>query len=206
MNQTEGTVYLIDDDPGMLKALTRLVKTEGLNACAFSSADQFLKHSPILSPACLVTDVCMPGLSGMELQAELAKRHIRMPTVFITGHGSIPMSVKAMREGAVDFLQKPFDQQDLVKTIRVALAKDKQLSASQAERLEIQRRVDQLTPRERQVFQLVIRGLLNKQIAAELGASERTIKVHRHRIMQKMRVTSVAEMVQAAIKIGVLPV
>jgi FixJ family two-component response regulator len=204
MNQTEGTVYFIDDDAGMRKALTRLFKTEQLQACAFSSAEEFLKHKPLLSPACLVADVCMPGLSGMELQGELTRRKVNIPIVFITGHGNVPMSVKAMKAGAVDFLQKPFNHQDLLKVIRQALAKDKHLSASKAECLEIQRRLDSLTPREREVFQLVIRGLLNKQIAAELGATEQTIKVHRHRVMMKMQVNSVAEMVQAAVKIGVL--
>lgn len=206
MNQLEGTVYLIDDDPGMLKALLRLFKTEKISACAFTSADEFLKHEPLTSPACLVADVCLPGMSGLELQTELARRRVRLPMVFVTGHGDVPMSVKAMKSGAVDFLQKPFSQQDLVRVIRQALDSDRKVSASAAERLEIQRRVDTLTPRERQVFQLVIKGLLNKQIASELGATERTIKVHRHRVMAKLQVSSVAEMVQAAVKIGVLAV
>jgi len=206
MNETQGTVYLIDDDPGMLKALTRLLKTERLNACAFSSAREFLKQGPTASPACLVVDVCLPGLNGLDLQAELAGRDIRMPTVFITGHGTVPMSVRAMKAGAVDFLQKPLEHKDLMTVIRQALAKDQQASAAEIDRREIQRRFITLTPREREVFNLVIRGLLNKQIAAELGATERTIKVHRHRVMEKMQMTSVAEMVQAAIKIGVLNV
>jgi len=129
-----------------------------------------------------------------------------MPTVFITGHGTVPMSVRAMKAGAVDFLQKPLEHKDLMTVIRQALAKDQQASAAEIDRREIQRRFITLTPREREVFNLVIRGLLNKQIAAELGATERTIKVHRHRVMEKMQMTSVAEMVQAAIKIGVLNV
>jgi len=188
----------------MLKALIRLLKTEELNAFGFSSAEDFLKHPEILRPACLVTDVCMPGLSGLDLQTELARRGIELPIVFLTGRGTVPMSVRAMKAGAVDFLQKPFRHEDLLDVIRRAVAKDARLSASSFERREIERRLRTLTPREREVFDLVIKGLMNKEIAAELGATERTIKVHRHRVTAKLRVNSVAEMVQAAVKVGAL--
>jgi RNA polymerase sigma factor (sigma-70 family) len=204
MNTSHGTVFIVDDDSSMRKALTRLCQSAGLTVKAFPSARDFLDTGATESPACLVLDVSMPGLSGLDLQTELASRNIRTPIVFITGHGDIPMSVRAMKAGAVDFLTKPFANKDLLAVIRNALSKDVQLVSAQHECEAIQRRLDTLTPRERQVFDLVIKGLLNKQIAAELGASEQTIKVHRARVMEKMEVTSVAELVQAAVKLGVL--
>jgi FixJ family two-component response regulator len=205
MNTLQGTVFIVDDDPSMRKALTRLCASAGLKVNAFASAREFLDAGAPESPACLVLDVRLPGLSGLDLQTELAARNIQTPIVFITGHGDIPMSVRAMKAGAVDFLTKPFQNKDLVAVIQVALGKDVRLQSVQSERELIQGRLDTLTPRERQVFEMVIKGLLNKQIAADLGASEQTIKVHRARVMEKMAVTSVAELVQAAVKIGVLP-
>jgi RNA polymerase sigma factor (sigma-70 family) len=188
----------------MRKALARLCQSAGLKVRSFASAREYLDAAVPESPACLVLDVRLPGLSGLDLQAELAARRVQTPIVFITGQGDIPTSVRAMKAGAVDFLTKPFRNKDLVAIIREALSKDVRLQSAQGERDVIQSRLDSLTPRERQVFDLVIKGLLNKQIAAELGASEQTIKVHRARVMEKMGLASVAELVQAAVKIGVL--
>ncbi len=204
MNSSAGTVYLIDDDPSMCRALVRLVQSRQLKAQAFSSAQEFLNHGVPDRPACLVLDLRLPGLSGLDLQTELAKRNVQIPIVFITGHGDVRTSVQAMKQGAVDFILKPFDHKDLATVIHQALVKDKQGQASVAERQELQRRLELLTPREHEVLLHVVRGLLNKQIADELGASEQTIKVHRHRVMEKMEVASVAELVQAAVKLGLL--
>ena len=204
MSDPEGTVFVVDDDPSMLKALARLCQSAGLTAKAFASAREFLDTGVPETPACLLLDVRMPGLSGLDLQTELAARNIQTSIVFITGHGDIPTSVRAMKAGAVDFLTKPFRDKDLLTAIQAALHKDVRLKADQVERKTIQRRLQNLTPRERQVFELVVKGMLNKQIAAELGASEQTIKVHRGRVMEKMQVDSVAELVQAAVKIRAL--
>ncbi len=188
----------------MRKALLRLLKSHQLNACAFATAHEFLAHGVTGRPACLVLDVRLPGLSGLDLQQELERRNTRVPVIFITGHGDVRMSVQAMKRGAVDFLLKPFNQQDLMAVVRQALTQDQRAHAAHAHQTEFQRRLHTLTPRERQVFDRVIQGLLNKQIASELGASEQTIKVHRHRVMEKMGVTSVAELVQAAMRGEVL--
>jgi len=204
MNHNPGKVYVIDDDPSLRKAMGRLCHSAGLEVKTFTSAREFLEAELPVSPACLVLDVHMPGLSGLDLQAELAARKIQTPIVFISGQGDIPMTVRAMRAGAVDFLTKPFRNQDLLAVIRSAIGKDKQLQPLQAEKEALQRRLASLTPREREVFDRVIKGLLNKQIADELGAVEQTIKVHRGRVMQKMQVDSVAELVQAAVKLGLL--
>ncbi|HTL59128.1 MAG TPA: response regulator transcription factor [Candidatus Limnocylindrales bacterium] len=204
MNTNTGKVYVVDDDPSMRKAMGRLCHSAGFEVKMFASAREFLDREVPASPACLVLDVHLPGLSGLDLQAELAARHIQTPIVFITGQGDIPTTVRAMRAGAVDFLTKPFRNQDLLTVIRAAISKDQQLQPLQAEREALQRRLATLTPREREVFDHVIKGFLNKQIADDLGASEQTIKVHRGRVMQKMQVSSVAELVQAAVKLGVL--
>jgi len=204
MNTQTGTVYLVDDDPSMCKALTRLVGSQKLKAHSFSSAREFLEHGAPDHPSCLVLDIQLPGLSGLELQTELTKRNIELPIIFITGHGDVRSSVRAMKQGAVDFLLKPFNPQDLANVIQQALAKDLRRHAAAAERQELERRLQTLTPREREVFDRVIRGLLNKQIADELGASEQTVKVHRHRVMEKMRVKSLADLVQGAVKIGLV--
>jgi RNA polymerase sigma factor (sigma-70 family) len=204
MNTLPGTVFVVDDDPSVRKALARLCQSAGLKVKAFASAREFLDSGAPESPACLVLDVRMPGLSGLDLQGELAARNIQTPIVFITGQGDIPTSVRAMKAGAVDFLTKPFRNKNLVAVIRDALGKDVRLKSEQGERDQVQQRLETLTPRERQVFELVIKGLLNKQIAAELGASEQTIKVHRAHLMEKMQLASVAELVQAAVKAGAL--
>lgn len=204
MNPPPGTVCVVDDDASMRKALARLCESAGLTVKAFASARDFLDAGAPEGPACLVLDVRLPGLSGLELQTELASRNIHTPIVFVTGHGDIPMSVRAMKAGAVDFLTKPFNGSDLLAVIRGALAKDVRQQLAQTERAVLQSRLQSLTPRERQVLDLVLKGLLNKQIAAELGASEQTIKVHRHRVMEKMRVDSVANLVQAVLQAGAL--
>lgn len=204
MSTPDGTVLIVDDDPSMRKALVRLCQTAGLMARASASAREFLDAGVPEGPSCLVLDVRLPGLSGLDLQSELAARHIQIPIVFITGHGDIPMSVRAMKGGAIDFLTKPFDGKALIALVREALGRDERLKSSEEDRDTIRRNLQTLTPREHQVFELVIRGMLNKQIADELGASEQTIKVHRRRVMEKMQVHSVAELVQAAVKAGAL--
>ena len=206
MSSIEGTVYVVDDDPSMRNAINRLCQAAGLEVKMFASAREFLAHGALVSPACLVLDLQMPGECGLDLQAELVARQVQTPIVFITGHGDIPMSVRAMRAGAVDFLTKPFNNQNILAVIRAAISKDLQLRPIQAEKEALQRCLETLTPREREVFNYVIKGWLNKQIADQLGASEQTIKVHRARVMQKMQVTSVAELVQAAVKLGELTV
>ena len=197
MTNEAATVLVVDDDASVRKALARAIQAAGLNVRTFASAREFLDQGLPESPGCLVLDVCMPGLSGLDLQAELNSRNIRTPIIFITGHGNIPVSVKAMKGGALDFLTKPFRVKNLIEVIREAIKKDERLWASRAEMAEVQCRIQTLTPRERQVLGLVVQGLLNKEIADALGAAERTIKVHRGRVMQKMQVQSVAELVRA---------
>jgi RNA polymerase sigma factor (sigma-70 family) len=197
---TSGTVYIVDDDLSLRRAVARLCQSAGLSSKTFGSAAEFLEQEKPVSPACIVLDLCMPGLGGLDLQAELTKRNIQTPVVFMTGHGDVSSTVRAMKGGAVDFVTKPFNNRDLLEIIRGAISKDVREHEADAERRVIRERMERLTPREREVFTLVVRGLLNKQIAAELGASEQTIKVHRARVMDKMGVCSVAELVQAAIK------
>ena len=190
------TVFVVDDDASVRTALARSLLTAGLKAKTFASAREFLNQGPPGSPGCLVLDVRMPGLSGLELQAELNARDIRIPIIFITGHGDIPLSVKAMKGGATDFLTKPFKLGNLIRAIREALQQDEFLQASRAKNAEVQRCIETLTPREREVLDLVVKGRLNKQIGEELGAAESTIKVHRGRVMNKMQVQSVADLVR----------
>ena len=196
MSTERATVFIVDDDASVRKALARSIQAAGLNVKAFASAREFLDQGPPEGLGCLVLDFRLPGLSGLDLQAELNSRNIGTPVIFITGHGDIPVSVKAMKGGAVDFQTKPFKVNTLLGVIRDAIQKDERLQASRAQSVEVQRRIQTLTPREGEVLGLVARGLLNKQIAAELGAAERTVKVHRGRVMRKMQVTSVAELVR----------
>ena len=197
MTTEVATVFIVDDDASVRKALARSIQAAGLHVKTFASARQFLDQGPPEGPGCLVLDVRMPGLSGLDLQAELNSRNIQTPIIFITGHGDIPVSVKAMKGGAVDFLTKPFKVANLIGVIQEAIRKDERLQAHRSKTAEVQRRIQTLTPREREVMALVVQGLLNKQIAVELGAAERTVKVHRGRVMQKMQVQSVAELVRA---------
>ena len=182
------TVFLVDDDASVRRALTRLIKSAGHQVQAFSSAREFLDTVPqTAGPACLVLDIRMPGLSGIDLQRQLQATSHTLPIIFITGHGDIPMSVKAIKAGAVDFLPKPVKDTDLLRAIEQAVARSVDDRAERDELEDIQRRVEKLTPREREVMALVVRGLLNKQIAFELGTVEKTIKVHRARVMKKCR-------------------
>jgi FixJ family two-component response regulator len=199
--ESEPVVFIVDDDASVRKSLERLVRSVGLRGETFASAPEFLQGAAADSPSCLVLDVRMPGVSGLALQATLAASGHRIPIIFITGHGDITMSVRAMKAGAVDFLPKPFNDQDLLEAIQEAIARDQQAREKRTALQDIQRRVVLLTPRERDVLALVITGVLNKQIAAELGMSEKTVKVHRAQVMQKMQVSSVAQLVLLAEKV-----
>ena len=197
------TVFIVDDDPAVLKSLARLLRSARLDVATFSSPREFLeRHDPSAS-GCLVLDVAMPGLNGLELQEALTTKGSELPIIFLTGHGDIPMSVQAMKRGALDFLTKPVNDEDLLQAVHVAIDKDCLQRQTRAEVTEIQQRLATLTPREREVMEHVISGQLNKQTAADLGTVEKTIKVHRARVMEKMKVQSVAELVRLAERAGV---
>jgi FixJ family two-component response regulator len=199
-------VFLVDDDASVLRALGRLIKSAGYEVQTFESARAFLDSGDFQKgPACLVLDVRMPGLNGLDLQRELQAANASLPIIFITGHGDIPTTVRAMKAGAVDFLPKPLKDTVLLKAIEQALARAVRDQAKRRELEALSQRRNTLTPREREVMALVVSGLLNKQIAFELGTVEKTIKVHRARVMQKMGVDSLAELVRVADKIGVSP-
>jgi FixJ family two-component response regulator len=195
------TVFIVDDDESVLRSLARLIRVNGHEVATFRSALDFLQayHG---DSGCLVLDVKMPNLSGMELQKHLSKADVNIPIIFITGYGDVPTSVRAMKAGAVDFLIKPFTGHDFLKAVRQALHKDQQARADRAEKTQIKTRLDTLTAREHEVLLLVVSGLLNKQVAATLGTSEKTIKVHRSRVMKKMRVQSLADLVRLTEKAG----
>jgi RNA polymerase sigma factor (sigma-70 family) len=194
--QSDGMVFVIDDDASVRKALARLLRSVGYTYECFPSASTFLARPTASIPSCVVLDYRMPGLNGLELQNALIAAGRNESIIFITGHGDIPTCANAMKAGAIDFLPKPFQDEDLLNAIARSLRVAQRLMREHAERTRIQDLVDQLTPREREVLELVILGKLNKQIAAQLGASEKTIKVHRGRVMQKMQVFSVAELVR----------
>jgi RNA polymerase sigma factor (sigma-70 family) len=189
-------VFVIDDDPSVRSSLKFLISTVGLQVESFDSAETFLKRKPPQTTSCLVLDVRLRGLSGLDFQRELAAKNIRIPIVFITGHGDIPMSVRAMKAGAVEFLTKPFRDQDLLDAIRVALERDRARREQEKEATELQQRFGSLTPREQEVISMVASGMLNKQIAGQLGTAENTVKVHRSRAMEKMRAQSLADLVR----------
>ncbi len=199
------TVFVIDDDAPVRKSLSRLLRSAGYSAETFSSAEEFLGREHFNGIGCLLLDVQMPGLSGMDLQKELKKADYRMPIIFVTGHGDIPMSVEAMKEGAVDFLTKPFEDKELLHAIENAIEKDRQTREEYNETLDIRRRIELLTPRENEILRYVIAGMLNKQIAYELKIAEKTVKIHRGRIMEKLCVDSVAGLVRLAEKAGIRP-
>lgn len=203
MSESAPLVYIVDDDPSVRRALVRLIRAAGFDVTAFASAQEFLSAPLAERPCCLVLDVRLPGVSGLELQEQLASSGRHLPIIFITGHGDIPMSVRAMKAGAIDFLVKPFHEKELLEAIRAAIRADLEIRRHEAELSELRRRMMTLTPREREVFELVVRGLLNKQIAARLGTTEKTIKVHRARVMEKMKARSLAELVRLAEKLGI---
>ena len=189
-------VFVVDDDLLVRSLLKFLISTVGLQVESFDSADAFLHRKPLDAPSCLVLDVRLPGLSGLDLQRELAARNIRIPIVFVTGHGDIPMSVRAMKAGAVEFLTKPFRDQDLLDAIRIALERDRARHEQEKAVTALQQRFASLTPREREVISMVVSGMLNKQIAGQLGTAEDTVKVQRSRAMEKMQAQSLADLVR----------
>lgn len=200
-----GTVFLVDDDASVRRALMRLLKAAGYAVQTFASARDFLESESVREEraACLVLDVRMPGFTGLDLQRELQAANAVLPIIFITGHGDISMGVKAIKDGAIDFLPKPVNDKDLLKAIEQALARASHDRAERRELDDIRTRVESLTAREREVMTLVVRGLLNKQIAFQLGTVEKTVKVHRARVMEKMKVQSLAELVRAAERFGI---
>ena len=198
-------VFVVDDDPSVRASLKFLVSTVGLQVESFDSAEAFLNKKPPDGPSCLVLDVRLRGMSGLDLQRELAARDLRIPIVFITGHGDIPMSVRAMKAGAVEFLSKPFRDQDLLDAIRAALERDRARRDQEKEVTELQQRFESLTLRQREVTAMVVSGFLNKQIADELGTAENTVKVHRSRAMEKMRAKALADLIKMIEKVKAPP-
>ena len=195
------TVFIIDDDEGVRHSIEDLLKSVGLRAQCYGTAEDFLRSGRPNTPSCLVLDVRLPGISGLEFQSELRSAGFTLPIIFISGYGDIPMTVKAMKLGAVEFLTKPFREQDLLDAIQQALQRDRANRQERQQVEELQKRYVTLTPRERQVLNLVVSGMLNKQIASELGASETTVKIHRGRVMEKMGAGSVAELVRMTDKL-----
>lgn len=197
------TLLVIDDDESVRRALERLLTVSGYTVETFASANEFLAREPLTGPGCLILDVMLPGLGGVDLHALLRSAGMEKATVFLSGYGDVPTSVRAMKGGAVDFLTKPVDDTQLLDAIERALARDRRVREDRSELQDLRRRADTLTPRERQVCALVATGRLNKQIAALLGTSEKTVKVHRARVMAKMRVTSIAELVRVVDRLGI---
>ena len=204
MAAERSVVFVVDDDRAVRTALKRLIQSLGFAVVAFDSAKAFLEHGAHDGPACLVLDVRMPGMSGIELQEQLRNARRRIPVIFVTGHGSIAMSVEAMKAGAVDFIEKPVEDQKLIDAINLALQKDEASRTDMAEISGLQHRVSSLTNREREVFRRVVSGMLNKQIGFALGMSEKTVKIHRGRVMEKMQAKSLADLVRMADKIDKL--
>jgi FixJ family two-component response regulator len=204
MMETDAMVFVVDDDAPMRESLKNLIRSVGLRAELFSSAQEFLRGKRPDVTSCLVLDVRLPGLSGLDLQRRTTEAGMEIPIIFITGHGDIPMSVRAMKAGAVEFLTKPYRDQDLLDAIQQALERDRKAREQRAAMEELRSRFASLTPREREVMARVVAGLLNKQTGAELGTSETTVKIHRHQVMEKMGAGSLPELVRMADRLGIL--
>ena len=202
MGHDRPTIFIVDDDRSVRTALARLMRSRKLRAETFASAQEFLDRQPPDAPGCIVLDLKMPGVTGLELQEDLTTAGINLPIVFLTGHGDVPASVTAMKGGAVDFFEKPVDEDELMDAIKQAVEWDVHTRERRIEQIEVQGRLNSLTPREHQVFSSVVQGSLNKQIASNLGMSEKTVKVHRARVMQKMQAESLAGLVRLAERTG----
>jgi FixJ family two-component response regulator len=203
MSEPQSIVFVVDDDASVRRAIQRLIESVGLRVESLGSAREFLQANRSDVPSCLVLDIRLPGKSGLELQRELAEANMPIPIVFITSHGDVPMTVRAMKAGAVEFLTKPFRDQDLLDAVQLALERDRARRHQSAEIATLRERLESLTPRERQVLPLVISGLLNKQIAAEIGATEATVKVHRSQLLRKMGADSLPDLVRMAQRLGI---
>lgn len=203
MSEPESIVFVVDDDPSVRCAIERLIGTVGLQVKLFGNAQEFLDSKIANVPSCLVLDVRLPGISGLKLQRQLAEANIQIPIIFITAHGDVPMTVRAMKAGAVEFLTKPFHDQDLLDAIQLALERDGIRRQREAEIAMLRRRFESLTPREREVLPWVVSGLLSKQIADAIGTSEASVKVHRSQLMRKMAADSLADLVRMAEKMGI---
>jgi len=201
-NQEEPVVIVVDDDVSVREALKNLLRSVGLKAKTFGKAEEFLSSEPVSAPSCLILDVRLPGQSGLDVQRQLAETNHQIPIVFITGHGDIPMSVRAVKAGAVEFLTKPFRDQDLLDAVRQALERDRQRRTQEAETTKLGKHYASLTSREQEVLGFILRGYINKQIAAEIGLSEPTVKLHRGRLMHKMQANSLAELIRMAQTLG----
>jgi FixJ family two-component response regulator len=202
MGEEKGIVFVVDDDPSMRRSLECLLKSVGHDVRLFASAPEFMQAVRDDAPGCIVLDVRLPGMSGLTFQQELAKAHVALPIIFVTGHGDVPMSVRAMKAGAVEFLTKPFDDQVLLDAVHAALERDRLRRREEASLASLQARYEDLTERERQVMGHVVTGRVNKRIAAELGLSVVTVKVHRGQVMRKMQAKSIAELVRMADRLG----